>query len=74
MSWKTSIKELVIEVKIDVSIPTASLSGHCDLSWTWIGMGAGCGLTRLSSRHRRVYEILSTFITSGMRFLLNQQV
>lgn len=37
-------------------------------------MGAGPGLTWLSSPHRKVYEILSTFITSGMRFLLNQQV
>lgn len=31
-------------------------------------------LTTVFSPHRMVYEFLSTFITSGMHFLLNQQV
>lgn len=42
-------------------------------SWTWAEVRQDLGSLGLSS-HRKVYEFLSTFITSGMRFLLNQQV
>lgn len=68
------IEELVVQVKLMRPTPRPHLSDPCDFFWTWIWLGQGPSLLGLSSPHRKLYEILSTFITSGMRFLLNQQV
>lgn len=38
------------------------------------GGHSGCGTHSVLSLPRKVYEFLGTFITTGMRYLLNQQV
>ncbi|XP_015332577.1 phospholipid transfer protein-like [Marmota marmota marmota] len=66
------MEELVIEAKAEESLSPPFLwllSFVLDLD----GVGQGWAHRPLPSC-RKVYEFLSTFITSGMRFLLNQQI